>query len=98
MKPFSGIAMHQIPHRLCIFAAFALAGCSQYSSVSEKRPAYTYRPFTPVGTLIAKTLEAGRNTPESTLGGYLDAAAEAEHELRLRPLDTAARRDYNFAV
>lgn len=98
MNSIPGIAMHKIPHRLCILAACALASCAQYSSVSEKRPAYTYKPFTRVGTLIAKTLEAGRNTPETTLGGYLDAAAEAERELRLRPADAAARRDYNFAV
>lgn len=91
--------MHPLYRRsaLSILAA-SLASCAQYSSVREKRPAYTYKPFTPVGAIIAKAMEKGRNRPEAVLGRYLDAAAEASHQLAARPGDASALRDYNFAV
>ena len=76
----------------------SFAGCAQYSSVSEKRPAYRYRPITPVGAIIVKALETPRNKPEALLGRYLDAAAAASRQLQSNPGDVAARRDYNFAV
>ncbi len=81
-----------------LLSATLLAGCSQYSSVSEKRPAYTYRPFTPVGALIVKALETASNKPEVVLGRYLDAASVAARQLQSHPGDATAVRDYNFAV
>ncbi len=83
---------------LALAAACAFSGCAQYSTVSEKRPAYRYLPITPVGASIVKALETPRNKPEAMLGRYLDAAAIAERELAANPTDAAARRDYNFAV
>ena len=83
---------------LASMAACALAGCAQYSSVSEKRPAYRSKPFTPVGAMIAKGLTLPKNRPEALLGCYLDAADAAARALRTNPADAAALRDYNFAV
>lgn len=78
--------------------ALSFAGCAQYSSVSEKRPAYTYKPFTPVGAIIVKALQTPRSKPEAVLGRYLDAASIAARTLQAQPGDAAALRDYNFAV
>src|SRR4051812_35226135 len=84
--------------RIACAAALAFAGCAQYATVSEKRPTYTYRPITRVGAIIARAVQTGSKSPEATLGRYLDAAAEAQRELRAQPSDATARRDYNFAV
>jgi pimeloyl-ACP methyl ester carboxylesterase len=104
------IRLPQLP-LLSTLAALGLAGCSHYSSVSEKRPAYRYQALTPVGAIIAKALEltpvgaiiakaleTPRSKPEAMLGCYLDAAAAAEGRLRANPRDADAQRDYNFAV
>src|SRR5262245_37381171 len=76
--------------------AIGLAGCASYSSITEKRPRYL--PITPVVRLIVAALHADRRHPEPIIGQYLDAASEASAELRARPSDVQARRDYNFAV
>jgi Alpha/beta hydrolase family len=76
--------------------AAGIAGCASYSSVTERRP--RYQPITPVGRLIVAALHADRRHPEPIIGQYLDAAYAAAGELRARPSDVQARRDYNFAV
>lgn len=78
--------------------ALSVGGCSQYSQVTEKRPVYAYKPFTPVGALIVKALETKENNPSARLGRSLDAAAAASATLRSHPSDPTALRDYNFAV
>lgn len=91
---------HPATRRLLLAATLALSlgGCAQYSSIKEKRPAYTYKPLTPVGTLIVKALETRSNNPSARLGRTLDAAAAASATLKAHPSDPAALRDYNFAV
>ena len=89
--------MKTIP-AIVLAAALGLAGCAQYSSISEKRPAYRDKPLTPVGAIILKALETPASKPEAVLGRYLDAASVAARELAANPADAAARRDYNFAV
>jgi pimeloyl-ACP methyl ester carboxylesterase len=89
---------HMKTRLVSLAAALGFAGCAQYSSVSEKRPAYRYAPITPIGAVIVKALETPANRPEARLGCWLDAAAAAERALRADPRDAAAMRDYNFAV
>ena len=79
-------------------AALFLTGCTQYSSVSELRPTYYYKPRTPIGALISKAIQTPNRNPEALLGRYLDAAAAAERHLKNNPKDEVARQDYNFAV
>ncbi len=84
-------------------AALCLAGCSQYASVSEKRP-LALPPPAGSGALaaaeqkIAQALRKDRREPLAALGGYLDALAITSRQLARQPCDEAARRDYNFAL
>ncbi len=78
--------------------ALSLASCAQYSTVSEKRPSYHYRPLTPMGALITKALKTPTGKADPALGSYLDAAAGAARQLEQNPHDADALRDYNFAV
>lgn len=84
-------------------AAFALAGCAQYASVSQKRP--QFRPLrTTVGALasvelgIIKALRQEKRDPLAAAGEYLTAAELAAKQLAENPNDIAARDAYNFAV
>jgi pimeloyl-ACP methyl ester carboxylesterase len=84
-------------------AACAIAGCTSYSEVSERRP--LFRPI-PVGlgvlvnaeAEIAKGLREDRSKPVDALDEYLAAAQTAEQQLHRDSHDAAAKRDYNFAV
>ena len=96
--PFPVNSSPYLIRSLAVFAAFSLASCAQYSSVSEKRPSYSYQPLTPVGTFITKALATRSGESEVVLGCYFDAAAAAARQLEQNPHDTDARRDYNFAV
>lgn len=84
-------------------AALCLGGCSQYVTVSEKRPRAVPPPAAP-GELaaaeqrIAKSLGKDRREPLAAVGGYLDALEIASRQLARNPRDTAARRDCNFAL
>lgn len=85
-----------------IVAAFALAGCAQYAEVSEKEPHLSGPP----GTVLLASAEQAineavheeRSRPLAALGDCLDALAAASSELRHRPANTEALRDYNFAL
>ena len=76
--------------------ALAATSCTNYSSVSEKRP--NYHSVTPAGQLIARALNHPAQQPQAQIGTYLDAAAGAGAVLEKRPGDLQARQDYNFAV
>jgi len=84
-------------------AALALAGCTQYASVSERRP--EFRPLRSIASglgsveqEIAAALRLERHEPLVALGDFLSAAQAAAGELARNPADTAARDNYNFAV
>lgn len=81
-----------------ILAAVTLTGCAQYSTVSERRPDYTYQPVTRAGILVKKALSIVGRKPAETLGAYVDAASAASQELLKNPRDPEALRAYNFAV
>ena len=88
---------------LTVSAALTLAGCSQYASVSEKRPEFhplrsAASSLISVEQGIAAALRKERGEPLAALGGYLSAAQTAARELERNPANTAARDDYNFAV
>jgi pimeloyl-ACP methyl ester carboxylesterase len=76
-------------------AAIALSGCATYT-VKEKRPEYPSPPNTSAGQIMVQALH--ERQAEAAVGHFLDAAALAYQELKERPGDTSARRDYNFAV
>ena len=88
---------------LAIIVACALAGCTTYSKVSERRP--RFRPIaSAVGELanaqaaIAKALQLDRSNPLAALGEYMSAAEIALRQFERDPRDENARNDYNFAV
>jgi len=76
--------------------ALAVTSCTNYSSVSEKRPEFV--PVTPAGQIIARTLKDAAPQPQAQIGGFIDGAAAAAAVLEKRPDDSQARKDYNFAV
>lgn len=76
--------------------ALVATSCKHYSSVTEKRPGY--KPVTPAGELIVRTLKHPARQPEAQIGGYLDAAAIAGAVLEKNSGDRQALSDYNFAV
>ncbi len=73
-----------------------VTSCTNYSSVSEKRP--EFHPVTPAGQIIARTLKDPAQAPQAQIGGFIDAAAAAGAVLAKHPDDAPARKDYNFAV
>src|SRR5277367_409326 len=88
---------------LAIIVACALAGCTTYSKVSERRP--RFRPIvSAVGELanaqaaIAKALKLDRSNPLAALGEYMSAAETALRQFERDPRDENARNYYNFAV
>ena len=76
--------------------ALAATSCTNYSSVSEKRP--EFQPVTPAGQIIAQTLKHSEQAPQAQIGGFIDGAAAAAAVLEKDPDDVPARKDYNFAV
>jgi len=72
------------------------AGCSHYSSVSEKR--LRYRAVSPAGEMIVRAMKHPAKQPQLQIGGYIDAAAEAAEVLKKAPDDVQARKDYHFAI
>ncbi|MES2923776.1 MAG: alpha/beta hydrolase [Verrucomicrobiota bacterium] len=84
-------------------AALALAGCTQYASVSEKRP--QFRPvraglgaLTSVEQGISNALRQENSQPLVAMGEFLTAAEVAARQLARNPRDTTARDAYNYAV
>ncbi|MGB9276652.1 MAG: hypothetical protein WCC08_15565, partial [Terrimicrobiaceae bacterium] len=94
--------MNTIMLAVAVLTACALAGCSTYSKVSEKRP--RYQPLVATGavtkaeTEIVEALRRERRDPLAALGGYLTAAETASHQLQRNPRDRRAQHEYNFAV
>jgi triacylglycerol esterase/lipase EstA (alpha/beta hydrolase family) len=84
--------------------SLALAGCSQYATVSEKCPSRLPLPagsgalLTLAEQTIAKALRKDDHNPLAAIGEYLDAAEIASRQLKSSPNDAIARRDYNFAI
>jgi pimeloyl-ACP methyl ester carboxylesterase len=95
--------MNTIMLAVAVLTACALAGCSTYSKVSEKRP--RYQPLavatgavTKAEAEIVEALRRERRDPLAALGGYLTAAETASHQLQRNPRDKRAQHEYNFAV
>jgi pimeloyl-ACP methyl ester carboxylesterase len=82
--------------------ACAIAGCTTYSRVSEKRPRYFAANgsgvMTTAAAKIIRALRVGRHDPLVALGEYLTAAQIASDQLERNPNDYNALNDYNFAV
>jgi pimeloyl-ACP methyl ester carboxylesterase len=94
---------NQFPYPLAALAALALAGCSEYATISETQPHFTPVRST-VGALVTVNTEivwalkdAGKD-PQAEIGKYLTYAETAAQELQRHPNEEAARDDYNFAV
>lgn len=88
---------------LALLAAFALNGCAQYATVSEKRPRFTpirssIGALQQAGQSISSALKVQRRQPLTALGEYLAAAEAAAQQLQRNPRDQEARDAYNFAV
>ncbi len=81
---------------LAAAAVFSLAGCEQYSTVKIRQPRSA--PATPAGRISAKAASHARSKPLVALGEYIQAVRDASLALQRNPADTAARRDYNFAL
>jgi pimeloyl-ACP methyl ester carboxylesterase len=71
---------------LCIPTALALAGCTQYATVSETKP--------PQRAGFA----AEKGEPFVALNRCVEATEKAWRKLDTNPADAEARRDYDFAV
>lgn len=90
------------PLAACV-AVLSLAGCTEYASVSEKRPEFrplrgTAGTLTPAERGITRAMREEKAKPLESLGELLAAAQAAEQQLARDPKDTAARDAYNFAV
>ncbi len=88
---------------IALAAVLTLAGCSQYASISERRP--QFRPVsTTVGAIVSaeraivNAMRVEKKQPLEGMGDYLEAAEIAAKELARDPRDTYARDAYNFAV
>ena len=86
-----------------VMAALWMAGCSQYATISERKPHFA--PIrSAVGAVaqaekgIGTALKEGSHDPLKALGEYLAAADEAGRQLMRDPKDKTARDVYNFAV
>src|SRR5438093_10072186 len=81
--------------------AFAVAGCAQIATVSEKRPA-PLRPSSEADRVATQTIDSAlveeKKQPMVALGGFVAAARDALQQLDRNPANVEARRDYNFAV
>jgi len=95
--------MRSIFQFTALTATLALAGCTHYGTVAEKRP-HILPPPPGSGTLavaekaITKALRQDHGKPLVAIGGYLDAAEVASRQLARDPHDATARRDCNFAI
>jgi pimeloyl-ACP methyl ester carboxylesterase len=85
---------------LALVSAFAIAGCAQYATVSEKRPKFASAAATPVvcQECITNGMQQERRQPLAALGEYLSAADAAADQLNRNPRDRAALDAYNFAI
>ncbi len=72
-----------------------MAACSTYSKA--KREPLNYEARTPAGEIIVATLKKRSETPQTRIGGYLDAVEMATAALKSCSDDSIARADYNFA-
>ena len=91
------------PWAVALFTACAVASCSTYSKVSERRPLFhpgagTQGPLATANAEIVKALQLDRREPLSALDEYLSAAQTAALQLQSNPQDQPARQAYNFAV
>ena len=88
---------------VALITACALAGCTTYSKVSERRPLYNAvsgatGALASVNTEIVKAMQLDRRDPLAALGEYISAAETASGQLQHNPKDEPARQAYNFAV
>ena len=88
---------------VALITACALASCTTYSKVSERRPLYNAvsgatGALASVNTEIVKALQLDRRDPLAALGEYISAAETASGQLQHNPQDEPARQAYNFAV
>src|ERR1700730_10580784 len=88
---------------VALITACAVAGCTTYSKVSERRPLYSVAAgatgaLASANAEIVKALQLDRRDPLAALGEYMTAAETAWRQLQLNPQDEPARHAYNFAV
>lgn len=87
-----------------ILLALALNGCAQpLATVNNVTPHYEVSPATSgestvAGQNIADGERLQRSDPRGAIAKYLSAAESALAQLRQRPDDASASRDYNFAL
>src|SRR3974390_1364390 len=88
---------------VALITACALASCTTYSKVRERRPldnavSGATGALASVNTEIVKALQLDRRDPLAALGEYISAAETASGQLQHNPQDEPARQAYNFAV
>ena len=81
---------------LLVFAASALAGCTQYSIVHRENRTSDLA-VTSRQRALASELQR-QDDPLARIGAYLQEADEARRDLARNPRDVQRRSDYNFAV
>src|SRR5258708_6644284 len=85
-----------------LVAAVALAGCAQYAQVKSTHPVLPgppgREPLASAEKEIERALREDRSQPLAGLGKCVETLDIAWRELRRDPANTAARRDYNFAL
>jgi pimeloyl-ACP methyl ester carboxylesterase len=88
---------------IILITVLAIAGCSTYSKVSERRPLFhplagAKGRLAAANAEIAKALRLDRRDPLAALDEYLTATRSAALQLQSNPEDQSARQAYNFAV
>ncbi|MEN9470470.1 MAG: hypothetical protein RL630_2203, partial [Verrucomicrobiota bacterium] len=84
-----------------VICSLLTSGCTQYASVSERRPTFPASLASDGGGL-AKRLKAAihkrKSQPTKSLSSLLLEARAASRELATNPSNSTARDTYNFAV
>jgi pimeloyl-ACP methyl ester carboxylesterase len=88
---------------VALITASAVAGCTTYSKVSERRPLYNAAAggagaLAGANAEIVKALQLDRRDPLAALGEYMTAGETASRQLQRNPQDEPAQQAYNFAV
>ena len=88
---------------VALITACAVAGCTTYSKVSERRPLYNAAAggtgaLASANAEIVKALQLDRRDPLAALGKYMTAGETASRQLQRNPQDEPAQQAYNFAV
>src|ERR1700730_19141642 len=88
---------------VALITASAVAGCTTYSKVSERRPLYSVAAgatgaLASANAEIVKALQLDGADPLAARGEYMTAAETASRQLQRNPQHEPAQQAYNFAV